>query len=76
MLKIDIETIIKKLQIIETDIKNINNDLDKIISDDKQKVKIMNEKFDKIMFLLDTSKKRINNNYSDNIIDHGYNYFD
>jgi hypothetical protein len=76
MLKIDIETIIKKLQIIETDIKNINNDLDKIISDDKQKVKIMNEKFDKIMFLLDTSKKRINNNYSDNIIEPGYNYFD
>jgi hypothetical protein len=76
MLKIDIETIIKKLQIIETDIKNINIDLDKIISDDKQKVKIMNEKFDKIMFLLDTSKKRINNNYSDNIIVHGYNYFD
>jgi hypothetical protein len=72
----DIETIIKKLKNIETDIKNINNDLDKIITDDKQNIKIMNEKLDKIMFLIDTSKKRINNNYSDNIIDHGYNYFD
>jgi len=72
----DIQTIIKKLQHIETDIKNINIDLDKIISDDKQNIKIMNEKLDKIMFLLDTSKKRINNNYSDNIIEHGYNYFD
>jgi len=73
---LDIQTIIKKLQHIETDIKNINIDLDKIISDDKQNIKIMNEKLDKIMFLLDTSKKRINNNYSDNIIEHGYNYFD
>ena len=76
----DVETIIKKLKNIETDIKNINNDLDKIITDDKQNIKIMNEKLDKILFLLEISKKRINDNNTNsntnNIIEPGYNYFD
>ena len=76
----EIETIINKLKNIETDIKNINNDLDKIITDDKQNIKIMNEKLDKILFLLEISKKRINDNNTNsntnNIIEPGYNYFD
>ena len=73
----EIETIINKLKNIETDIKNINNDLDKIITDDKQNIKIMNEKLDKILFLLEISKKRINDNNTNsntnNIIEPGYN---
>ena len=40
----------------------------------------MNEKLDKILFLLEISKKRINDNNTNsntnNIIEPGYNYFD
>ena len=73
--------IISKLKNIEADIKNINNDLEKIISDDKHNIKTMNEKLDKILFLLETSKKRINNKTQshtgpDNFIIEGYSFFD
>ena len=81
----DIETLINKFKNIETDIKNINNDLDKIITDNKQNIKIMNEKLDKILFLLEISKKRINDKiqsastlgspYTDDMITESFSFF-